>query len=198
MSTQHIAFPLLLALAHAAFAESPGTLLRAGMTLVYQADGKPGDRWKVEKVEHDQEHAGQTGVTLIQYAASEPGGAPERRWRRTAGQELHAFDEETGTWEISRPIGPSMTWEKKDGSGRVTTRYETGTATTDRVGDQALSVLETNITFLDDKGQITRRLRERYCLALETATYGVFEIPDPAAPGQWKPTLEFALTEIIP
>lgn len=178
-------------------AQPPGNLLREGMTLVYSANGKPGDRWKVEKILHDQEHAGQKGATLIQYAAAEPGVQPEIRWRRLVDSTLHTFDEETGEWSASRPVGPGITWEEKDPTGRVTARYATGAAGTDRIGEREIPIVETTISFLDDQGQVSRRLRERYSLGLETATQGIFEVPDPATPGQWKPTLTFELIQIV-
>ena len=41
-----------------------------------------------------------------------------------------------------------------------------------------------------------RRLRERYVLGLATALGGIFEVPDPARPGQWTVQQEFVLARI--
>jgi hypothetical protein len=75
-------------------------------------------------------------------------------------------------------------------------RYQTGRFSVDSISGHRIPVLETMVTTLDQSGTPVRRLRERYAPSLDTATWGVFELPDPGTPEGWRVTQEFWLAEI--
>jgi hypothetical protein len=86
-------------------------------------------------------------------------------------------------WSTRRPNGDSV-------------HYETGSRAEEMIGDLRVVVVPTVVTTVDSLGRPKARLRERFALALATATGGTFERPDPAASGQWKPQSTFVLKEL--
>ena len=77
-----------------------------------------------------------------------------------------------------------------------TVLYETGAASEETIGTLRIPVIATVVTTRGSDGRPKRRLRERYAISLATATGGVFEVPDPAAPTGWRTEQAFELREI--
>jgi hypothetical protein len=59
-----------------------------------------------------------------------------------------------------------------------------------------IDVIPTTVTTFDSTGQIVRRLRERFSVALATATGGVFEVPDTTQSSGWRTIQRFELVAI--
>ncbi len=172
------------------------TLLASGLTLRYAADGRELPPWVVDSVVTNLELGGRRGCLLVRFA---PGGPrPAADLRRTCGGEgvLASWDSAGGRWRPARPIGPGMVLEVPLGAGG-SARYETGADSIETVSGIPLRVVPTTVLTRDSAGRAVRRLRERFAPALGTATGGVFEVPDSAAPGGWRERQRFELIRIV-
>jgi hypothetical protein len=108
---------------------------------------------------------------------------------------MYTWSEAAGELRASRPIAPNSSLELRLSGGR-TARYETGQLQTETVSGHTITVIPTTVTTMDSTGRVVSRLRERYSVALATATGGVFESPDTTAGTGWRPTRTFELTAI--
>jgi hypothetical protein len=172
-----------------------GSALRTGMQLIYASGESEQPPWVVESLEQPALIAGLTHcVRVALRMAPAPSAAQPRAWC-VQDWKLQSFNDSTLEFQPLRPVGPGMLLElpRPDG-GRI--RYETGTLERDTVGDIVLDVVPTSVTTLDAQGQPVRRLRERYAMAITSATRGTFEVPDSLQPGQWRPTQEFRLVAL--
>lgn len=98
-------------------------------------------------------------------------------------------------FRVLRPIGPRMRLEiPRTGGGLI--RFETTDPERDVVSGTVIEVIPTTVLTIGPDSLPIRRLRERYSVALTTATGGVFETPDSASPSGWRITQEFRLVEI--
>jgi hypothetical protein len=112
-----------------------------------------------------------------------------------AGETLFQWDERAGTLRIARPIAGGRAMDVSSASGG-SARYETEAARSETVDGIALEVIPTTVTTRDSTGRVIRRLRERFSVALLTATGGVFEVPDTTRPGGWRTERAFELVGI--
>lgn len=190
MTMQQIVTALALASASvSAVAAQSG--LRTGSVLIYQTPDGRETPWIVDSAIHDATLHGRPGCSRVSYAPGGPSPNPEVRYTCIAGDTLYSWRASDSTWRPSRPIGTAEVLELPTRTGRV--RYVTAAAANDTIGGAVLRVILTTIETRDSAGTVIRRLRERFAPALGTATWGVFEVPDPAAPGGWRPVQEFRL-----
>jgi hypothetical protein len=188
----HRTAPYLIAflvLAHPVRAQlPPGGLLKPGMRLTYEAQGKRSEPWVVASVKLDVPFAGRARTSFVAVRKDGPQApAEEQRLVREKGILL---EHSSGAWVPARPVRPGLVVQKKNA------RFTAHGLGLETIGGVLIPVVHTTIEFLDPQGKPARRLRERYAVGLATATGGVFETADPAAPGGFKPTLTFELVGI--
>lgn len=182
----------LLLLGSVAGAQSPASYLAAGMQLVYASGGVENTPWVVESRRDTLVGVTRCSIVMMRTNPSLPA---ERRFTCLSNDSLLVFDPGSANLRLLRPVGSRM---KAEVRGRVTiATYETATAYRDTIAGVGLDVVPTVVTTRDTTGRLLRRLRERYAVALGTAVGGVFEIPDSAAAGGWRPEREFALVRIV-
>lgn len=177
---------------------APGCLLRNGMRLVYEAEGQGESTWTVERVRRGVELGGRTGCSEIVFAGRGAEGGPEVRWRCREDGFMYGHDAGSSAWVILRPVGSGMSWERRSEDGTLVARYTTEEATFEDIGDLPVGVVPTTVEMFDSTGAVTRRLRERYAPGLETATGGVFEVPDADDTSGWRVVTVFQLVSILP
>jgi hypothetical protein len=178
----------------------PGSALVRGMRLVYASNrGTPQPAWIIDSVRFDVQLGGRTGCTIIDLRVDPNSPSGDRRSYCIDGGTLYAWNERLRQWAPSRPLVAAMTLDvarPNASGGRV--RYEIGVRDREVVGAHVFDVVHTVVTTYDESGRAVRRLRERYALALASATGGVFEVPDPSAPGAWRVESEFQLVDVVP
>ena len=172
-----------------------GAALRAGMTLTYTSDGPAQPPWTIDSVTH-----GVSGPPGAECAAvsirRDPAAAPTPAERYCLAQDtLYRWSDRTSRWEISRPVGPSMHWSTTRGNGD-TVHYVTAAISREVIGSVSFDVVHTTVTTVDSLGRPKARLRERYAIALLTATGGAFESPDPTANDGWVRRRTFSLSAV--
>lgn len=171
-----------------------GSLLAPRLELVYASDGVE-TPWVVDSVVHDTTYGGRRGCVRMRIRTSPTQQTAETRAFCADSTTMYTWNATAGELRASRPLAPNATFEMKLTGGR-TSRYETGAAQTETVSGRAIAVIPTTVTTRDSTGKIVSRLRERFAVALATATGGVFESPDTAAAGGWKETRRFELVAI--
>jgi hypothetical protein len=169
--------------------------LRPGMQLVYASAGSDQAPWVIDVVER--------GLALKGDADCAKLGIRRRAGQTEADESrlcvdretLYAWDAKASGWIPQRPVGPNMqlTLPRPNGD---TMRYETGALSDETIGAMQVQVVATTVTTLDSAGAPKRRLRERYAVALATATGGIFEVPDAAASTGWRTEQVFELRAI--
>ena len=175
-------------------AGGPGSGLGRGMELVYYSGGVAQPPWTVDSLRLDAPL--RPGMRCAVIHLRRGPDRPSEESRLCVGHDtLYRWRPATEEWTVSRPVGPDMVWSAEQANGDVV-RYETGAWAEETVSGRPIAVLPTTVTTADSLGRPSRRLRERYALSLATATGGVFETADPAAPGGWQPRQEFELREI--
>jgi hypothetical protein len=172
----------------------PGSLLSPRMELVYASEGVE-TPWVVDSVTHDTTFGGRRGCVRMRIRTSPAQQTAETRVFCADSASMYAWNATAGELRASRPLAPNVTVEFVLSGGRKA-RYETGSATKEVIGGQVIDVLQTTVTTLDSLGRAVSRLRERFSVALATATGGVFEAPDMAAQGGWRVTRKFDLVRI--
>jgi hypothetical protein len=172
-----------------------GSDLRAGMQLVYAADGRDQPAWTVDAVDRAaglKENADCARVRIRRQAGQTE--APEERLC-VERDTLHAWNAARSEWVAQRPVGEGMELSLARPNGD-TVRYVTGAVSEEAIGSRRLRVLATTVTTIDSAGQPKRRLTERYAVTLTTATGGRFEVPDASSPTGWRTEQAFELREI--
>lgn len=165
--------------------EQPGRALEAGMVLTYQASGEQ-STWRVDSVRLDSvPHCGVVWLTRVT--------TPERRHHCSDGVVLSELQRD-GSWTSVRPVAAPLERSVRRANGNVVTYRSTATAI-DTISGVAYPVVLTEVTTADSVGHLLQRLSERYSVGLTTATYGVFERPDPSGTG-WKTVSEFRLVSV--
>jgi hypothetical protein len=174
-------------------ASGQDTLLVAGSELVYESNGQR-NTWRVELVERGIARGGWTGCLRVRFAPGGPRATADDRVTCEVDGVLHAWDSTASRWRATRPTRADSYLELP---GRTTlSEYRTGAERVETIGGTPVRVVETTVITTDSAGRQVRRLRERYAPALGTATWGVFEVPNPAADGGWRVQVEFTLVEI--
>lgn len=168
----------------------PGADLAAGTKLIYQS-GTGRQVWVVDSAKLDS--VAWCGRVFVRRETA----APEERVDCLEAGYLLRRAATTGEWRRVRPIHPGLELTTAaTGGSRVT--YQVGAAAVDTISGRPISVVETVVTTRDSAGVTRRRLRERYAVTLTTATWGIFEVPDPTAQSGWRAQQEFRLVAIEP
>ena len=187
----------LIVLWLALFAQGPRDLasaLRPGMQLVYGAGEQLQAPWVIDSVVRGPRR--EWSDCAVIHLQRQP-GRPEEQRLCVARDTMYRWRAADSTWAITRPVGPNMTWRSaRPAGGRV--EYRTGLPSSDTISGVVLAVVPTVVTTTDSTGRAIRRLRERYAVAIATATGGTFEEADAAAPDGWRVTQTFSLREIRP
>jgi len=172
-----------------------GSALAAGMELVYASGDAEQPPWTVESLEQPSLISGLTHCVRLTLRMAPAPAAPDTRAWCVQDWKLLAYNDSTLDFRPLRPVGPGMILDLPGPAGGLI-RYETGQLERDTVGPAVLDVLPTTITTLDAEGRAIRRLRERYAMAITSATRGTFERPDSLRPGEWTATREFRLIAV--
>jgi hypothetical protein len=169
--------------------------LRAGMELVYTSNGAAQPPWTVQVVEPGAALKGNADCARVRIRRQpDRVEAPEERLCIERGM-LHAWDANRAAWQPQRPVGARMELKLPRPNGD-TLHYTTSSIGEEVVSGLRVPVVNTTMTTIDPAGQPKRRLVERYCVTLTTATGGRFEAPDANAPGGWRTEQQFELREI--
>ena len=170
-----------------------GILLKQGMQLIYSYNGSLTPAWTIGSINIGIDHAGMENCsrTEIHYNESEE---LELKWECVSGHMLNVY--ENGRWQLERPVGSHMRFEKKDQNGVLVSRYETAGFTKKIINGIEIDVLKTIIYLLSKDGIVKTRLQELYSLGVGTATEGIIEIPDSKVENRWKVVGEFKLESI--
>ncbi len=171
----------------------PGSMLKTGMILVYSSNGSE-TPWSIDSLSADTTLGSRTGCVRFRLRMSPTAPQATRAFCSDTAF-LHAWDERASQLRQSRPLRPGVPMESRAPSGNVST-YEAGPEQVERIGGVAVTVIPTVVTTRDSTGRIIRRLRERFSLALLTATGGVFEAPDSASATGWRTQQAFELVAI--
>ena len=178
------------------------SLLQPGMQLVYASEGVEAPPWTIDSVTRNVTLGSRSGCVRFRLRTS-PTLGPETRQHCVEGSTMLNWDDRSATSRPVRPLGARASLDVPQANGgRV--RYETGEATTERINlgpaasgtPTAIDVLPTTVTTLDSTGKVVRRLRERFSIALATATGGVFEVPDSTQSTGWRVVRAFDLVAI--
>lgn len=174
-----------LGLFAAALPELPGSGLRAGTVLIYEAAGQQSE-WHIDSVRVDSiRHC--AVVWLVR------GTAPEQRDHCSDGVVLSELQRD-GSWSTVRPVAAHLERTSRRPNGNVVT-YRTTATTVDTISGVGYPVLLTEVTTADSTGRAVQRLQERYSVGLTTATAGRFERPNGSGTG-WQTVSEFRLVSI--
>ena len=168
--------------------------LETGMQLIYASNGQPSPPWIVDSVERPVRIGGRDGCARIRLRTAPDRPAVLREWC-IRDRRLEAWSDSTMAFRVLRPVGPGIRLEMP-GAGGGAIRYETTSPERDVVNGVELEVIPTTVLTIGADSLPIRRLRERFSVALATATAGVFEMPDSASPGGWRTMEEFRLVEI--
>ena len=179
------------------------SMLQPGMQLVYASDGVESPPWTIDSVTRNVTLGTRSGCVRLRLRTSPAQAVPETRQHCVEGSTMVNWDERSATERLARPLGARALLEiTQANGGRV--RYETGAPTVERINhvqaatgaSTAIDVLPTTVTTLDSTGKVVRRLRERFSIALATATGGLFEVPDSTQSTGWRVVRRFELVAI--
>ena len=194
MSRPARALVTLLACSGAPLALSAQDLLTTGTVLVYRTPDGNERPWVVEEATPNVTHGGRTGCMRVRYAAGGPTAGPDERLTCVAGDSLFRWSVAGGQWQLARLISVADSLDLPLRIGLA--RYLTGAATVDTISGIPVPVVATTVLTIDSTGTVVRRLQERFAPGLGTATWGRFEVPDPAAPQGWRIAQEFGISAI--
>jgi hypothetical protein len=169
--------------------------LSAGLQLQYESTPQPSTPWTIDSVANASDLM--PGAQCARFTMRRGSGAAPNETRIcTARDTLFGWDARRNAWTAQRPVGPRMTFVQPRANGD-TVRYTTDTPIVETISGEQILVVPTVVLTVDSLGKPKRRLRERYSLSLATATGGVFEVPDAAAAGGWRPEQTFELRQLL-
>ena len=171
-----------------------GALLQPGMELVYSSGGTE-TPWSIDSVARDTTLGGRSGCLRLRLRLSPAQAVADTRAYCADSATMTTWDERAAQHRPARPLSPGAVLELPQREGAMA-RFETGVWAVEQVSGIAIDVLPTTVTTRDSTGRVVRRLRERFAPALATATGGVFEVPDDAAPAGWRALRAFELVAI--
>lgn len=204
------AIPLLSFLVSPAHAQRASaefaSLLQPGMQLVYASEGVESPPWTIDSVTRELTFGARTGCVRIRLRTSPTQATPETRSHCVDSSTMYNWDDRSSTLRPARPVRPGASLDIQQASGGRN-RFETGATSVERIRLEQLStretvapiaveVIATSVTTTDSSGKVVRRLRERFSIALATATGGVFEVPDSTQAGGWRTVRAFDLVAI--
>jgi hypothetical protein len=176
--------------------ESPGRLLSPGTRLVYSSGGRELPSWVIEEVVRDTSLGEMQNCSVIRLRTSPTQPSPEVRAQCVRDNVLYAWDASSQRHRAVRPLAMGVSMATRSNPGGTTSTFEVTAHATESIDSQELSVVATMVTTRDSTGRVVRRLRERFSLALSTATGGVFEVPDSTSSGGWRVERAFELTRV--
>lgn len=172
-----------------------GSALKPGARLTYGSPAGEQPPWTIDSVEQGVALGGRTGCTRLYLRLRPDQTTPAARITCRGGDTLFAWVAATNTWRADRPLGASMQLSVPQASGAVL-EYATSTTGDTTIAGVRLGFVRTVITTRDAQGRATRRLSERYALAIATALGGLFEVPDSSAAGGWRESQRFDLVRV--
>jgi hypothetical protein len=143
----------------------------------------------VDSLDFEARLQNQTSCSYVRF------GSRDIRRLCTCADTLFSWNEQQSRLLATRPVGANMSLRVSTSTGGHAV-YETGVIEKVTLSGQTFDALPTTVTTYNAEGAVVRRLRERYVLALATALGGIFEVPDPARPGQWNVQQQFVLARI--
>ena len=176
-------------------ADLPGSALKPGARLTYGSGGRDQPPWTIDSVHQGVSLGSRGGCTRISLRMRPDQPSPTARVVCRGGDTLFTWNAEANAWRADRPLGAGMTLRVPQPSG-TTLDYETAALGDTTISGHRLAFVRTTILTRDAQGQVTRRLRERYSVALATALGGIFEVPDSAAAGAWRESQRFELVRV--
>lgn len=169
-----------------------GSALEPRMELVYSSAGIE-TPWTVDSIARDTTLGGRTGCVRMRLRTSPTAPAAETRAFCADSTTMYAWDGRE--LRATRHLAPNSAAEFRLSGGRIS-KYETGTPQIDTISGQRITVIPTTVTTRDSTGRVITRLRERFSIALATATSGIFETPDTNGADGWRTTRRFDLMAI--
>jgi len=176
-------------------ADVAGGILEAGARLTYGSAGGEQPAWTIDSVHQGVALGGRAGCTRIYLRMRPDQASPTARVLCRGGDTLYAWNAATSVWRADRPLGAEMRLSVPQASGAVLD-YATSARGDTTVSGHRVAFVRTVITTRDAQGRATRRLTERYALALATALGGVFEVPDSSASSGWRENQRFDLVRL--
>lgn len=178
-------------------AESPGRLLSPGMRLVYSSGGRETPAWVIEDIVRDTSLGEMSNCSVIRLRTSPTQPSPEVRAQCVSDNVLYAWDASSQRHRALRPLATGVSMATRSNPGGTSSTFEVIAHGTESIDAHELSVIATIVTTRDSTGRVVRRLRERFSLALATATGGVFETPDSSSATGWRTVQALELTRIL-
>ena len=172
-----------------------GSALKPGARLTYGSAGGEQPPWTIDSVQQGVALGGRTGCTRLYLRLRPDQTTPAARITCRSGDTLFAWTAATSTWRADRPLGAGMQLSVPQASGAVL-EYATSTTGDTTISGVRLGFVRTVITTRDAQGRATRRLTERYAVAIATALGGLFEVPDSSAAGGWRESQRFDLVRV--
>lgn len=184
-------------LAAGSVTESPGRLLSPGAQLVYSSGGKENPAWVIEDIVRDTSLGEMQSCSVIRLRTSPTQPSPEVRAQCVSDNVLYAWDASSQRHRALRPLATGVSMATRRNPGGTSSTFETTAHGTETIDSHELSVIATTVTSRDSTGRVVFRLRERYSLAIASATGGAFEVPDSTSTTGWRTTQSFELTRIV-
>ena len=172
-----------------------GSMLRAGARLTYGSAAGEQPAWTIDSVHQGVSLGGRAECTRIYLRMRPDQASPTARVVCRGGDTLFAWNATASAWRADRPLGAGMRLSVPQASGAVLD-YATSVEGDTTISGHRIAFVRTVITTRDAQGRTTRRLTERYALALATALGGVFEVPDSSASGGWRESQRFELLRL--
>jgi hypothetical protein len=178
------------------------SMLEQGMQLVYSSDGQSSPPWTIDSIVRDVSIGDHAGCIRIRLRLNPAQPTADTRIHCVDSLTMLNWDTRAGAIRPARPLGENAQLDIRQNGGR--NGFATTQPTVERVRVErgpaidtvSVDVVPTTVTTFDSSGKAVRRLRERFSVALATATGGVFEVADSTVPGGWRTTQVFNLALI--
>jgi hypothetical protein len=179
------------------------SMLEQGMQLVYSSDGQSSPPWTIDSIVRDVSIGDHAGCIRIRLRLNPAQPTADTRIHCVDSLTMLNWDTRAGAIRPARPLGANAQLDIRQANGGRN-QFATTQPTVERIRVErgpaidtvSLDVIPTTVTTFDSTGKAVRRLRERFSVALATATGGVFEVADSTVPGGWRTTQVFNLALI--
>ena len=178
-------------------------MLEPGFQLVYASNGAESPPWMIDSVVRDVSLGGRTGCVRIRLRTNPTQSIASTRIHCVDSLTMLNWDSLPKVWRPARPLGANSALDLPLPNGGRN-RFEAGQPTVERIviergsrrDSVTVEVIPTILTTFDSTGKAIRRLRERFSVALATATGGIFELADSSHAGGWRLNQKFDLVAI--
>ena len=176
------------------------SMLEPGFQLVYASNGAESPPWVIDSVVRDVSLGGRTGCVRLRLRTNPTQAVASTRIHCVESMTMLNWDSLPKVWRPARPLGANSALDLPlPGGGR--NRFEAGHPTMEKIvvergatrDSVTVEVIPTTLTTFDSTGKAIRRLRERFSVALATASGGVFEVVDSTQAGGWRLNQTFDL-----